>query len=92
MEQHQSKKELLDTLGQAISDVGYWTWWVSDFPNLMQIEFGGTQLYFSPGEGNQAPSSQIAIQFGKPKSISFLTKMKWQEMALQIGMMICTTI
>lgn len=65
--------ENLETLASAISDVGYWTWWVSDLPAIFQLEFGGTQLYFPQADGSK-PASQVALQFQNPLSISFLTK------------------
>lgn len=69
-----TETQILDILSNAICDVGYWSWWTSDLPSVFQIEFGGTQLYFPSADNSQPPSSQIAIQFINPKSISFLTK------------------
>lgn len=63
----------LEILATAICDVGYWTWWVSNLPTIFQLEFNGTQLYFPKDDGTK-PSSQVAIQFQNPRSISFLTK------------------
>jgi hypothetical protein len=68
-----SEKKLLDILANSISDVGYWSWWTTDLPTLIQIEFGGTQFFFSQNDSSIPPLSQIAIQFRNPKSISFLT-------------------
>jgi hypothetical protein len=65
---------ILDILSNAICDVGYWSWWTTDLPAIIQIEFGGTQLYFPPADNSQPPLTQIAIQFRNPKSISFLTR------------------
>lgn len=67
-------KQQLELLADAISDVGYWTWWVSDFPKIFQIEFSGTQLYLAKDNLSKLPSSQIALRFINPKSVSFLTK------------------
>jgi len=61
-------------LEESISDVGYWSWWNSDFPNLFQLEFSGVQLWNSPLQKEQPPSSTIALKFLKPVSVSFLTK------------------
>ncbi|WP_162127683.1 hypothetical protein [Flavobacterium phycosphaerae] len=74
-----TEKEILQMLGDAICDVGYWSWWTSDLPNIVQIEFGGTQLYFPPKDNSEPPNSQIAIQFINPKSISFLSLSKVGE-------------
>jgi hypothetical protein len=68
-----TEKEILEMLGDAICDVGYWSWWTSNLPTIVQVEFGGTQLYFPPKEDSIPPGSQIAIQFINPKSISFLS-------------------
>jgi hypothetical protein len=68
-----TEKEILEVLGDAICDVGYWSWWTSDLPTVVQVEFGGTQLYFPSKDNSEPPSSQIAIQFINPKSISFLS-------------------
>jgi len=69
-----TESQILDILGNAICDVGYWSWWTTDLPAVIQIEFGGTQLYFPPTNVSEPPNTQIAIQFRNPKSISFLTK------------------
>ncbi|HNT20177.1 MAG TPA: hypothetical protein PKL70_07105 [Saprospiraceae bacterium] len=69
-----TENQKLEILGDSISDVGYWSWWTTDLPKVIQIEFGGTQLYFPPSDNSQPPNSQIAIQFINPKSISFLTR------------------
>jgi hypothetical protein len=69
-----TEKQILDVLGDAICDVGYWSWWTTNLPTVIQIEFGGTQLYFPPEDNSQPPSTQIAIQFRNPKSISFLSR------------------
>lgn len=69
-----TENQKLEILGDSISDVGYWSWWTIDLPQVIQIEFGGTQLYFPPSDNSQPPNTQIAIQFRNPKSISFLTK------------------
>jgi hypothetical protein len=68
-----TEKEILELLGNAICDVGYWSWWTSDLPSIVQVEFGGTQLYFPVKDNSEPPGSHIAIQFINPKSISFLS-------------------
>jgi hypothetical protein len=78
----QKETELLETLASAIYDVGYWSWWTSDLPAIFQVEFNGTHLYFPPEDKAKPPSGQIAIQFRNLKSVSFLTRQKFQiEMA-----------
>ena len=67
-------EQLLDALANSISDIGYWNWWTTQLPETIQLEFGGTQLYFEPTDKTKPPSSQIAIQFRNPKSISFLSR------------------
>src|SRR5215475_13507012 len=63
----------LDTLAEAISDVGYWQWWAENLPQHFQVEFGGTQLWNAPMAVGEPPSGQIALRFINPKSMSFLT-------------------
>jgi hypothetical protein len=63
-----------DILRSAVTDVGYWSWWASDFPRVFQVEFGGVQLRpHSPQQG-QRPPGQVAFTFVQPKSVSFLTR------------------
>ncbi len=38
------KKETMDILSTAISDVGYWRWWDTT-SDIAQIEFGGVELF-----------------------------------------------
>ena len=64
----------LALLADAISDVGYWSWWTQELPELFQIEFGGTQLYFPPLSADNPPQTRIALQFQQPTSISFLNR------------------
>lgn len=66
--------EQLEILANAISDVGYWSWWTGQLPDIFQIEFGGTQLYFPPVSSDNPPQTQIAIQFRKPTAINFISK------------------
>ncbi len=73
-----TENQLLDLLSSAICDVGYWSWWTADLPTVIQIEFGGTQLYFSQPDSSLPPLTQIAIQFRNPKSISFITRQEIQ--------------
>jgi len=73
-----TETELLDLLGNSICDVGCWSWWTTDLPEVIQLEFVGTQLYFPSKDSQQPPSSQIAIRFNNPKSISFLTRQQYE--------------
>jgi hypothetical protein len=66
----------LQILGNAICDIGWWSWWTAELPKVVQIEFGGTQLFFQPNVDGNPPNNQIAIQFINPKSISFLSRSK----------------
>jgi len=66
--------EQLEILANAISDVGYWSWWTEELPAIFQIQFGGTLLYFSPTTSDKPPQTQIAIQFRQPTSISFINR------------------
>jgi hypothetical protein len=68
-----SENQLLDVLSDTITDVGFWTWWMCELPSLILIEFDGTQLYFPSSDNTEPPSSQIAIQFINPQTISFLS-------------------
>lgn len=69
-----SDADLLVQLADAISDVGYWSWWTHELPELFQLEFGGTQLYFPPASADLPPRTQIALQFQQPASVSFLSR------------------
>lgn len=63
----------LALLADAISDVGYWTWWAQNLPDVFQVEYAGTQLYFAPAtSSDQPPSSRVALQFRQPTSICLL--------------------
>ena len=63
----------LRILEDAISDVGRWSWWVENFPELFQLEFQGVQLWNPPVKEGKPPSGQIAIQFINPESVNFLS-------------------
>ena len=63
----------LKVLETAIADVGYWRWWTSQLPGAVQLEFGGTQLWFSPTSPDQAPSGLVAIRLRNPLLVAFLT-------------------
>lgn len=56
-----TEPQILDILSSAICDVGYWSWWTTNLPAVIQIEFGGTQLYFPLADNSQPPSTQVAM-------------------------------
>lgn len=62
----------LTILETAISDVGYWRWWTSELPDAIQLEFGGTQLYFPPVSPGQVTSGLLAVRLRKPLAVLFL--------------------
>ncbi len=64
--------QLLETLETAISDVGYWRWWISDLPDRFHVEFGGVQLWFPARSPQEPPASVIALRFLRPLFIHFL--------------------
>ena len=64
----------LRILETAISDVGYWRWWTSNLPDAIQLEFGGTQLYFPPASPGQLTSGLLAVRLRKPVAAFFLTR------------------
>ena len=68
------KSDHLETLAEAISDVGYWTWWAEKLPEVFQIEFGGSQLYFPATSPDTPPQSKVAVQFRQPTSVSFIAR------------------
>ncbi|MCB0762938.1 MAG: hypothetical protein KDC12_15540 [Flavobacteriales bacterium] len=70
----ENERSPLDILAYAISDVGLWTWWAERFPDIFQLEFNRTMLYFEPKSPDQPPPNQIAIQFKQPKSVTILKK------------------
>jgi hypothetical protein len=65
--------EHLTILEGAIADVGYWRWWAEKLPNAFQVEFGGVQLWNPPTEVDGPPSGVVALRFGNPTVIVFLT-------------------
>jgi hypothetical protein len=65
--------EHLTILEGAIADVGYWRWWAEKLPNAFQVEFGGVQLWNPPTEDDGPPSGVVALRFGNPTVIAFLT-------------------
>jgi len=56
------KKETLDIIGTAISDVGYWRWWVIE-DGISQVEFGGVQLLNEDSITKESKSAIVALQY-----------------------------
>lgn len=80
----------LALLADAISDVGYWTWWAQKLPDTFQVEFAAAQLYFAPpASPDQPPPSLVALQFQQPTCVCFLyrgqeeTDFTWVEQLQQ---------
>ncbi len=69
----------LDILQTAISDVGHWQWWDSQFPDIFQVEFTAVQLWNPPIAEGQHPSNQIALRYKNPISVSFLRQRNIQS-------------
>ncbi|TCZ79379.1 hypothetical protein E0485_05825 [Paenibacillus albiflavus] len=67
-------KDKLEILEEAISDVGFWSWWTEKLPEAFQLEFGGTHIWSPPRSSDTAPSGQVALRFGNPRSICFLRR------------------
>ena len=65
----------LAILEDAIADVGYWRWWAEGLPTVFQVEFGGVQLWNPPTEQNGPPSGVVALRFGNPTAVAFLTSL-----------------
>jgi hypothetical protein len=66
-------QEPLNILERAITDVGYWRWWTSELPRTIQLEFGGTQLWFPPTSPDRVTSGLVALRLRRPKVALFLT-------------------
>jgi hypothetical protein len=73
-----SEADQLALLADAISDIGYWSWWTAALPDAFQLVFGGTQLYFPPTSADKPLQTQIALQFQQPTSASFLSRARAQ--------------
>ena len=56
------KKETFQSLESAISDVGYWRWWITD-DDVCQLEFGGVQMLDSGEITPDSKSAVIALRF-----------------------------
>ncbi len=61
-----------EILANAIADAGYWRWWTSKLPDSVQLEFGGTQLWFPPTSPDRITSGLVAVRLRKPLLAAFL--------------------
>lgn len=65
-------EEDLVRLSKSIADVGYWCSWTdTDSPTSLQFDFGGVKLYLPPSEGDNSPSTQLAIRLLHPSMLTF---------------------
>lgn len=76
--ENKEKKTPLQTLGYAISDVGLWTWWVTDSTKSVQLEFDRAMLNFDNPKEGQPPSHRLALRFVNPISVTVLYKKESQ--------------
>ncbi len=58
----------------AITDVGMWRWWTAEFPKLVQLEFGGVQIYEPPEDPTKPPLCMVAMRFRRPKVVAFMRR------------------
>ena len=65
------EKSVKDVLATAISDIGYWRWW-DTARDIVQLEFGGVELFDVSKTENAARSSVIALRFTGNSFIAFL--------------------
>ena len=63
----------LKLLERAIAHVGVWRWWTSHLPDSVQLEFGGTQLWFPPASPDRVTSGLLALRLRRPLLAVFLT-------------------
>jgi hypothetical protein len=49
-------REAFEILEDAITECGYWRWWMANLPASFQVEFGGVQLFQPPPEVSRSPS------------------------------------
>ena len=65
-------REAFDTIQRAFAEAGLWRWWAAQFPNFIQVEFAGVQLYQAPTDPSHPPSGVFALQFGRPQLVRLL--------------------
>lgn len=63
---HHFRKEQYQLMSYVFSDIGLWTWYAEDIPEFVQLEFNRTMLYLDLPDKQNAPSSQVALQFQDP--------------------------
>jgi len=68
------EKATIDILATAISDVGYWRWWVVE-NDTCQLEFGGVQLLNGDLLCKESKSAVIALQYRKNDFLVFYDKL-----------------
>jgi hypothetical protein len=68
------RTEELQTLASALSDIGHFRWWDERFPDVVQLEFGGVQLWMPSSAPDRPPRAMLALSFIRPRSVSFLTR------------------
>jgi hypothetical protein len=64
------KEETLSTISRAISDVGYWRWWITE-NDCCQIEFGGIQLLSNDTINENSKSAVMALQYSNNSFLIF---------------------
>ena len=64
------EKDTFDILSDAISDVGYWRWWIAE-DDRIQLEFGGVQLLNSDTLDKNSTSAIIALRFSENVLLKF---------------------
>ena len=69
------KKETLDALADAISDVGEWQWWYTA-KDMFQLEFRGVMIYDESRAEKEPHSSVIALRFFGNSFAVFLDERK----------------
>jgi hypothetical protein len=67
------KRETLNIIANAISDVGYWRWWITK-NDTCQIEFGGVRLLNNDTINRESKSAVIALQYSKNSFLIFFDK------------------
>jgi hypothetical protein len=68
-------KETLDILSTAISDVGYWRWWIVE-DDICQIEFGGVQLLNGDSITKESISAVIALRYSNNSFLIFFDNLE----------------
>ncbi|HEU4557505.1 MAG TPA: hypothetical protein VFS20_06635 [Longimicrobium sp.] len=72
------RSEALAVLETALSDIGNFRWWAGHFPDVVQLEFSGVQVYTPPPAPDRPPRGMLALACARPTSVSFL----WRDEGL----------